>query len=151
MAETLGSLIDKLTIKNIRSAFLKSGRYEVEKRGEKIRIIEGQRKDLIDEIDRFLYHAVRGEIRLKDLKIKLYNKPVKYGGTVEKLGSLADKLARKNMELWALEDEVRRSDVSDAVIVRTKRAIDLANQERNDLIDGIDTLLEKTVKKKRTK
>ena len=43
-----------------------------------------------------------------------------------------------NFILWHLEDEARRTDVSDRVIVRCKRAIDRYNQQRNDAIEKLD-------------
>ncbi|MEE9315594.1 MAG: DUF4254 domain-containing protein, partial [bacterium] len=46
-----------------------------------------------------------------------------------------------------LEDEARRSDVNDAYIGRIKRKIDTTNLSRNDLIDRIDELLDRKVKK----
>lgn len=43
-----------------------------------------------------------------------------------------------NVRLWHLEDQARRRDVPDRVIVGVKRAIDKENQRRNDLIEKID-------------
>ena len=47
-------------------------------------------------------------------------------------------LHRHNYSLWHLEDEARRLDVADAVIVQCKRSIDRHNQRRNDAIEAID-------------
>ncbi len=144
MAETLGSLVDKLTIKNIRVDNL---RKKGKKSREKISIVQSQRRRLIEEMDHFLVQALKGKVKLKDEKVKLYRKSgrgEKISGT---LGALVDSLCQKNMELWHLEDEARRSDVGDAYIGRVKRKIDVANLNRNDLIDRIDELLERKVKK----
>lgn len=46
-----------------------------------------------------------------------------------------------NRQLWLAEDEARRTDVADAVIVRCKRAIDRYNQQRNDAVERIDECL----------
>ena len=148
MAETLGSLVDKLTIKNIRLSVIKSGKGRIVGANRKIKIVDQQRKDLIAEIDEFLANAIKRKVRLKELKVKLYSKPTKKQ-PVRRLGQLIDKLSSKNLELWNLEDEVRRTDVSNAHIVKTKRKIDIANQIRNDLIDEIDTLLEKKTKRRK--
>ena len=43
-----------------------------------------------------------------------------------------------NFMLWHQEDEARREDVADSVIVQCKRAIDRINQQRNDGIESID-------------
>ncbi|MBL8028686.1 MAG: DUF4254 domain-containing protein [Fibrobacteres bacterium] len=48
---------------------------------------------------------------------------------------------RHNYGLWHEEDEARRTDTSDAVIAKVKRAIDKLNQQRNDCIEKIDDFL----------
>lgn len=45
---------------------------------------------------------------------------------------------RCNARLWGEEDRARRTDVPDSEIVRCKRAIDAANQRRNDAVEAID-------------
>lgn len=145
MAETLGSLTDKLTIKNIRLEYLKSGKVKMPDLKEKIRIVSQQRDCLIAEIDDFLKSAMKGRVRLKELKVKLYNKPQKNeikGG----LGNLINELSITNARLWKLEDEVRKTGASYKHIAETKRKIDIVNQNRNNLIDGIDCFLEKKIK-----
>jgi len=144
LAETLGSLVDKLTIKNIR---LQNLRKERRKSKKKIDIVESQRKDLIDEVNQFLARALRGKVKLREEKVKLYRQRKAEEKITGGLGALVDRLCQRNLQLWYLEDEARRSDVSDAYIGRIKRNIDIANQSRNDLIDRIDELLEKKIKK----
>lgn len=141
MAETLGSLVDKLTIKNIRLNNLR-------KKGskKKIDIVQSQRKELIEEMNQFLARALKRKIKLKDKKVKLYKQPKVEEKILATLGALVDRLCQKNMQLWHLEDEARRSDVNDAYIGRIKRKIDITNLSRNDLIDRIDELLERKVK-----
>ena len=46
-----------------------------------------------------------------------------------------------NFELWHKEDLARDPDASDAIISSVKRAIDVLNQRRNDLIEQIDHFL----------
>jgi hypothetical protein len=50
-------------------------------------------------------------------------------------------LCRSNYLLWHEEDEARREDVADEVIVRVKRSIDGLNQSRNDMIEKMDEVL----------
>lgn len=144
MAETLGSLVDKLTIKNIR---LNNLRKKGKKNKRKIDLVQSQRRDLIDEMNQFLAQALKRKVRLRDEKLKLYKQPKREEKVFKTLGALVDRLCQRNMQLWHLEDEARRSDVSDAYIGKIKRKIDIANLNRNDLIDRIDQLLERKIKK----
>jgi len=59
----------------------------------------------------------------------------------ETVGSLVDKITIMNLKLWHLEDEARRTDVDDSHIAAVKRKIDVANLQRNDLIEELDTLV----------
>jgi len=60
---------------------------------------------------------------------------------IKELGEAVSELAFRNIKLWHLEDEVRRTDLPDSTIVQTKRKIDTTNQERNDLMDRVDKIL----------
>ena len=149
MAETLGSLVDKLSIKNLRIWHLDEvlendralNREELEAKRD---LADRQRKDLMKEIDCFLDAALRGEVRICDEKIKMYtNTNVSSSQGIKALGNAVSELACRNIKIWHLEDEVRRTDLPDATIVQTKRQIDTTNQERNDLIDKVDQILSK--------
>ena len=155
MAETLGSLIDKLTIKNLREFYIrqvldnkKSKKLNRIDLKNKLKILKSQKGSLLSEIDSFITRAIKGEVVLTDDKLKLYNKPgiTKIEG-FKNISSGIDKLAKKNIELWYLEDEARREDVNDAYIGKVKKKIDKANQERCDLIDAIDYLFKGHLKK----
>ena len=155
MAETLGSLIDKLAIKDLREFHIRKMLQEKDKRfsckelQEQLKIVREQKGDLLAEIDLFISLAIRGKVKLREQKLKLYNKRAIIG-KIGKLSGVAEgiaKLTEKNAELWALEDEARREDVDASFIGRIKRKIDVANQNRNDLMDAIDLLLEKAIKR----
>jgi len=86
MAETLGSLIDKLTIKNIRLWHLEDTRRDMTlpdserlDAADKVSVVNQQRNDLIDEIDQFLADALRGDVKITDPKMKVYHQPEKVG------------------------------------------------------------------------
>jgi hypothetical protein len=57
------------------------------------------------------------------------------------LVALAMAQHRANFELWHEEDKARAPGVSDAEIARVKRAIDVLNQRRNDLVEKMDLWL----------
>ena len=155
MAETLGSLIDKLSIKCIREHFLLemkqsgSSKFTPQEIDERIALLRKQKEQLHGEIEGFVAAAQQGLVPLRDEKIKLYN-PLNQVGRIEDATSIAraiDGLIRKNFELWNLEDQARRTDVDLAHIGKVKKAIDPVNQQRNDYMDRIDALLEQTCKK----
>ena len=154
MAETLGSLIDKLSIKNLRYWHLDE---DVQARDAsdpkkkeliaKMELVNRQRKELSEEIDVFLNAALAGEVRIRDEKVKLYkNFNVSSSEGLNRLGETVSKLAMSNIKLWHLEDEVRREDLPDSEIVKIKRTIDTNNQERNNFMDKADEILEGSVK-----
>src|SRR5580698_7261528 len=57
------------------------------------------------------------------------------------LMALAMAQHRSNFELWHEEDKARAPEVSDGEIARVKRAIDVLNQRRNDLVEKMDVWL----------
>ena len=154
MAETLGSLIDKLSIKNLRywhldedSQARDSSDPQKQELMDKMELVDRQRKELLEEIDVFLSSALAGEVRIRDEKVKLYkNLNVTSADNINHLGEAVSKLAMSNIKLWHLEDEVRREDLPDTDIVKTKRKIDTNNQERNNFMDKVDEILENFVK-----
>lgn len=154
MAETLGSLIDKLSIKSIRYFYLEkmavSTKSKLAKKDilSKLKILKYQKNMLLEEIESFILLAIQGKATLRDQKLKLYNKPSLVGriGEVTTLARAIDNLTRKNMQLWRLEDEARK-DAPLSEIGKVKRKIDFANQQRNDLIDKVDELLQGKIRK----
>jgi hypothetical protein len=146
MAETLGSLVDKLSIKNLRIWHLEealekdSGSEELKAKRD---LADKQRQNLVEEINGFLVAALQGEVCIRDEKIKMYtNTNVSSSDSVKKLGEAVSELAFRNIKLWHCEDEVRRTDLEDSEIVKIKRRIDTTNQERNDLMDKVDQILQ---------
>jgi len=153
MAETLGSLVDKLTIKDIReyhiAQMLKESKQKFSKNQlkEKLSILKKQKCDMINEINNFIVAAFSGKLGLKEEKLKVYNDLKDVGRiTISKsMGMAISGLANKNLELWHLEDEARRKNVSLSYVGKIKKMIDPVNQQRNDYIDRIDQLLEEEV------
>lgn len=153
MAETLGSLIDKLAIKSIREFYIKKmakgKKTNPNHLRQKLEILKKQKKALLQEVEAFIDKAWQGKVLLKDEKLKLYNRPETMNkiGKISSISRAIEALTKKNLELWQLEDQARRKDVPLAYIGKIKQKIDPVNQQRNDLIDKIDFLLEKKIKK----
>jgi len=91
MAETLGSLVDKLTIANIRLWHLEDQRRDLSlsdakrlQAADKIAIVNSERNDLMDEIDDYLYKALRGKAKLRAPKVKIYKEFKKPPAAVKK-------------------------------------------------------------------
>ena len=148
MAETLGSLVDKLSIKNLRiwhldEALEQKHTSDYAELKAKRDLADKQRQTLVNEINDFLVSAFKGEVCIRDEKIKLYaNTNVSSSDSIKKLGEAVSELAFRNIKLWHCEDEVRRTDLADVEIVKIKRRIDTTNQERNDLMDKVDEILQ---------
>ncbi len=155
MAETLGSLVDKLTIKEIREFHLcqmigtKDTKFGDKELKSKLAVLKRQKECLKQEIDDYVALALKVKISFKDEKLKLYNAPSDIGciPRVKSLGEAVVGLANKNNELWHLEDEARRKDVGLGYVGGIKRKIDLTNQQRNDFIDKIDELFDRKIQK----
>jgi len=148
MAETLGSLVDKLSIKNLRiwhldEALEQKNTSDYAELKAKRDLADKQRQNLVNEINDFLVSAFKGEVCIRDEKIKMYaNTNVSSSDSIKKLGEAVSELAIRNIKLWHCEDEVRRTDLADVEIVKIKRRIDTTNQERNDLMDKVDEILQ---------
>ena len=72
-------------------------------------------------------HATEGELEIET--------------NADGLMALAMAQHRANFELWHEEDKARVPEVADAEIARVKRAIDVLNQRRNDLVEKMDVWL----------
>ena len=77
--ETLGSLVDKLSIANIRLWHLEDIRRNLSlsdkerlEAADKVSVVNSERNSLIDEIDEYLENAIKGDKRLTSPKVKLY-------------------------------------------------------------------------------
>jgi len=65
--------------------------------------------------------------------------------------SLVSRQHYVNFELWHQEDLARDPDAPDSKIAEVKRAIDVLNQRRNDMIEQMDQYLLDELKKKKIK
>jgi hypothetical protein len=85
-------------------------------------LIAGMQDDMTTAL-----HATEGELEIET--------------GADGLMALAMAQHRANFDLWHEEDKARAPEVSDAEITRVKRAIDVLNQRRNDLVEKMDAWL----------
>lgn len=142
MAETLGSLCDKLTIVK-----LKQWHTENE---EKLRSLNAQEKELKYEIDRFIHAAVTKLIPTENLTFAS-NKVYKLEGNkvdniTGDIGDLFAKLAEINCRLWHEQEKVYEfekvpPDEKDTVV----KQLAILNLARNQCIDGINSRFQEAI------
>jgi hypothetical protein len=135
MAETLGSLCDKLTIVK-----LKQFHSEDSKRLDNLAT---QEKQLCEEIDSYIYSTLKGEIPREKLVFSSNKVYKKEGNEISEItgniGSVFSELARVNCELWHEQEKVYEFekvpfDEKNNVV----KQLALLNLQRNQCIDSID-------------
>jgi len=136
MAETLGSLCDKLTI-------IKLKQYHTEDLPKLTSLLE-QEEQLKEEINCFISDAVRGDIppaRLTFTTHKVYKQQGNETRTITgTLGQLFAELAKVNCDLWHEQEKVYdfhnvAAEKKNAVVQR----LAVLNLERNQCIDSINS------------
>src|SRR5436190_19784701 len=135
MAETLGSLCDKLATVKLKLWHTDDA--------DRLASLRAQEKQLQQEIDEFMGAAMSGDIPLERLTFaqnKVYKKEgnvvPKFNGT---LGESFAQLAHTVCKLWHVQEKVYEFedipiDQKDAVI----KELAIVNLERNQCIDGVD-------------
>lgn len=135
MAETLGTLVDKLTTVRLKLWHTEDP--------ERIRSLTTQEKQLQDEINEFVGGAIAGDIPIERLTFaanKVYKKEGNvipdFHGTV---GQIVSQLAEVNCRLWHVQEKVYEFEqipVSEKDDVIKQLAV--VNLERNQCIDKLD-------------
>lgn len=138
MAETLGSLCDKLTIVK-----LKQFHSEDEKRLESL---AKQEEQLTTEIDHFLCDALSGAIPIEKLSFaanKVYNEEdFKTEFVKSSLGQVVGQLAKVNCDLWHEQEKVYQFEKVPAVEKDNLiKNLAVLNLERVKCIDEINNIL----------
>lgn len=64
---------------------------------------------------------------------------------MDTIGNLIDKLTVVNIRIWMCEDVKRNPEASDAEIAKATKTTNIANQQRNDLIQEIDEKLNELI------
>ena len=148
MAETLGSLCDKLTTVKLKLWHTEDP--------ARLQSLEKQEQQLHAEIEEFIGGAISGAIPIERLTFaanKVYkkdgNETADFRGT---LGQMFSKLADTNCKLWHVQEKVYEFeaipvDQKDAVI----KELAIVNLERNQSIDRLDEEFRKVVDQIRSK
>jgi hypothetical protein len=138
MAETLGSLCDKLTIVKLKQ-------WHSEEPARLASLAE-QEKQLKNEIDEFAAAAIAGQIPVEKLSFAANKVYKKEGNAIQavhgSMGDIFSRLAEVNCELWHEQEKVYEFDKvpveqKDVVV----KQLALLNLERNQCIDQIDKSL----------
>ena len=147
MAETLGSLCDKLTIVKLKQ-------YHTEDE-DRLQSLSMQEKNLKEEIDIYLEKALRGDIPVEKLTFSANKVFKKEGNHVEDvqgaIGAVFSKLAEVNCELWHEQEKVYEFEnvpADEKNVVVKKLAI--LNLRRNKCIDSIDKTLQEAIIKSKS-
>lgn len=148
MAETLGSICDKLTIIKLKQ-FHSSDRV-------RLNSLHDQEKRLKTEIDQFVFNAFNNYIPLDQLSFKANKVFKQQGNEIIKVkgdfGSLFCQLAEINCNLWHAQEKVYDFE---NVLAKDKnkvvKQLAILNLNRNQCIDEIDrTFVGLIVKKLKT-
>lgn len=144
MAETLGSLCDKLTIVK-----LKQWHSEDEIRLKSLAV---QEKQLQQEMNEFISAAISGQIPIDRLTFdsnKVYKKEGNYvHEVIGSIGEIFSQLAHVNCNLWHEQEKVYEFEkVAGSEKDRVVRQLAILNLERNKCIDGIDGSFQAMVEK----
>lgn len=135
MAETLGTLSDKLTIVKLKEFHTTDE--------DKLKSLAKQQTQLQTEIDEFVRTALSGSTAIEQLTFSA-NKVYKKAGNETKeiagsLGEIFAQLAETNCKLWHVQEKVYEFEdvaVEDKDFVVKDLAI--LNLDRNNCIDAID-------------
>ncbi|NWJ51546.1 MAG: hypothetical protein HXX14_11840 [Bacteroidetes bacterium] len=135
MAETLGSLCDKLTIVKLKQY------HTVDE--ERLSSLQLQQQHLIDEIDEFVSDAITGLIPVKKLTFNANKVFKQEGNEVQEIkgtiGAVVSKLAEINCLLWHEQEKVYDFEkVPGLEKNRVVKQLALLNLKRTKCIDEID-------------
>jgi len=144
MAETLGSLCDKLTIVKLKQWHSED---EI-----KLKSLAVQEKQLQQEINEFISAAISGQIPIERLTFasnKVYKKEGNYVPDVlGSIGEIFSQLAQVNCKLWHEQEKVYEFEkVAGSAKDRVVKQLAILNLERNKCIDGIDGNFQALVEK----
>src|ERR1044071_9168451 len=142
MAETLGTLADKLTTVKLKLWHTDDA--------ERIASLKVQESQLEDEINEFVGAAMAGQISIERLTFAANKVYKKEGNAISdvsgSIGELFSQLAETNCKLWHVQEKVYEFEQipatqKDAVI----RELAVINLERNHCIDRLDQEFQRSI------
>lgn len=146
MAETLGSLCDKLTIVKLKQ-------YHSDDK-ERLANLQQQQELLVAEMEEFIADAVSGVLPLAKLTFRANKVYKKEGNEIQKIqgtiGQVFAKLAEANCALWHVQEHVydfEKVPVPEKDQIAKQLAI--LNLERTRCIDEIDATFVRILEAKR--
>ena len=144
MAETLGSLCDKLTIVKLKQ-------YHSENK-ESLLSLEQQQNQLTDEIEEFILDAASGLIPINKLTFRSNKVFKSKGNEIQEIkgtiGNIFGKLVEINCLLWHEQEKVYEFEkVPVSEKDRVVKRLAILNLERTKCIDEIDATFAKLVEK----
>ncbi len=142
MAETLGTLADKLTTVKLKLWHTDDA--------ERVASLKAQEKQLKDEINEFVGAVMAGQISIERLTFAANKVYKKEGNAISdvsgSIGELFSQLVETNCKLWHVQEKVYEFEQipaaqKDGVI----RELAVVNLERNQCIDRLDQEFQRSV------
>lgn len=142
MAETLGTLADKLTTVKLKLWHTDDA--------ERIASLTAQEKQLEDEINEFVGAAIAGQISIERLTFAANKVYKKEGNAISdfsgSIGELFSQLAETNCKLWHVQEKVYEFEqIPAAQKDEVIRELAVVNLERNQCIDRLDQEFQRSV------
>jgi hypothetical protein len=145
--ETLGALIDKMSIQIIRKAHAKDP-------GAATTLTKMVSRSIRD-IDTFFRDVMSGKVKdeydVCQPKLKNYAHQDNRVTCPDELGKATEQLIKANMTLWDLEDIRRNKSLTPEARLKAADEVATVNKVRNDAIDTIDRIMLGACKRPRKK
>ncbi len=145
--DTIGSLVDKLSILEIRKDHTQDP--------ESIRILNETAERLKSEMNEIVSKALSGQIRdewtIKQPKLKNYAHQDNRIDQSEGLAKAIQNLIQSNIQLWNIEDTRRNKSLADKIRLEAADQVSIWNKKRNDAMDNIDAEIWKLVERRKDK
>jgi len=148
MAETLGSLCDKLTVVKLKQWHSTAS--------DRLESLQAQARQLCSEIDDFVQSASSGAVPLDRLTFAANKVYKREGNSIRPaagtIGEVLSRLATVNCELWHEQEKIYDfENVPPEAKNTVVKQIALLNLERTECIDAIDRMFRDTLAEGKSK